>query len=147
MTAVNNALAAFASKKASESQQEVAEVDTSNVKIFHGEFPISISLMTATGIPVSFYQGYHATVDPEVIEFLKKEKNVKDVTGNCLKFLFLLFVDVIAIGRQLLNLAVIQLYFLLLNCWLALLLVLTHCLQLLLLIVNTLSYGYYKRNR
>lgn len=70
----------LAAKK--ESTQETAQEEKSNVRIFHGEFPISVSLMTPSGIPVHFYAGYHATEDEEVIEFLKAEKSVKEVTGK-----------------------------------------------------------------
>lgn len=76
----NNLAAKLAAKK--ESTQETTTEETSNVRIFHGEFPISVSLMTPSGLPVHFYAGYHATEDEEVIEFLKAEKSVKEVTGK-----------------------------------------------------------------
>lgn len=79
----NNLAAIIAAKK--ESAQEVQpeqKEDKTNVRIFHGEFPISVSLMTPSGLPVHFYAGYHATEDAEVIEFLKAEKSVKEVTGK-----------------------------------------------------------------
>ena len=64
-------------------QPETAqEEEKTTARIFHGEFPISVSLMTPSGIPVHFYAGYHATEDEEVIEFLKAEKSVKEVTGK-----------------------------------------------------------------
>lgn len=68
-------------KQADDASEEV-QVDTSNLRVFFGEFPIAISLMTATGTPIGFYMGYHVTEDQEVIEFLSKEKTVKDVTGK-----------------------------------------------------------------
>lgn len=79
----NNLAAMIAAKKesAQEAQTEQKE-EKSNVRIFHGEFPISVSLMTPSGLPVHFYAGYHATEDEEVIEFLKAEKSVKEVTGK-----------------------------------------------------------------
>lgn len=75
----NNLAAKLAAKK--EAQPEQKE-EKSSVRIFYGEFPISVSLMTPSGIPVHFYAGYHATEDEEVIEFLKAEKSVKEVTGK-----------------------------------------------------------------
>lgn len=65
-----------------EADKEEVKVDTSKLRVFFGEFPIAISLMTATGTPIGFYMGYHVTEDQEVIEFLSKEKTVKDVTGK-----------------------------------------------------------------
>lgn len=80
----NNLAAKLAAKKetAQETTQETAQEEKTNARIFHGEFPISVSLMTPSGIPVHFYAGYHATEDEEVIEFLKAEKSVKEVTGK-----------------------------------------------------------------
>lgn len=75
----NNLAATLAAKKEAQSEQKE---EKSNVRIFHGEFPISVSLMTPSGLPVHFYAGYHATEDEEVIEFLKAEKSVKEVTGK-----------------------------------------------------------------
>lgn len=65
-----------------EADKEEVKVDTSKLRVFFGEFPIAISLMTPTGTPIGFYMGYHVTEDQEVIEFLSKEKTVKDVTGK-----------------------------------------------------------------
>lgn len=75
----NNLAATLAAKKEAQTEQKE---EKSNVRIFHGEFPISVSLMTPSGLPVHFYAGYHATEDEEVIEFLKAEKSVKEVTGK-----------------------------------------------------------------
>lgn len=50
--------------------------------IFFGELPPSISLMTPTGLPVYFYMGYHVTADQEIIDFLKTQKNIANVTGK-----------------------------------------------------------------
>lgn len=76
----NNLAAKLAAKKAS--TQETAQEEKTTARIFYGEFPISVSLMTPSGLPVHFYAGYHATEDEEVIEFLKAEKSVKEVTGK-----------------------------------------------------------------
>lgn len=50
--------------------------------IFYGQLPPSVSLMTPKGEPVYFYQGYHVTDNPDIIEFLKGEKNITNVTGK-----------------------------------------------------------------
>lgn len=82
MNAPANNLAAKLTAKKESAQETAQEEEKSNVRIFHGEFPISVSLMTPSGLPVHFYAGYHATEDEEVIEFLKAEKSVKEVTGK-----------------------------------------------------------------
>lgn len=69
-----------------ETQQQVAqaqeEVVDKDLRVFYGELPQSVSMMTPQGTPVYFYAGFHVTKDPEVIDFLSREKNIKDVTGK-----------------------------------------------------------------
>jgi hypothetical protein len=51
-------------------------------RIFYGELPPAISYLTATAKPIFFYQGYHVSEDPEVIEYCKTLRGVADVTDQ-----------------------------------------------------------------
>ena len=68
-------------------QQQVEQIQEEEIiykdlRIFFGELPGSISMMTPQGTPVYFYAGFHVTKDPEVIDFLSREKHIKDITGT-----------------------------------------------------------------
>lgn len=63
-------------------QQVQEEVIDKDLRIFFGELPGSISMMTPAGTPIYFYAGFHVTKDPEVIDFLTREKNIKEITGK-----------------------------------------------------------------
>ena len=77
MTNPSTTLAAMTAAK-----KETKEVVKDTRRVFKGNFPQSVSLMTAEGIPVYFYGGYHVTEDRDVIEFLTTEKTVEEVTGK-----------------------------------------------------------------
>lgn len=63
-------------------QQVQEEVIDKDLRIFFGELPGSISMMTTAGTPIYFYAGFHVTKDPEVIDFLSREKNIQEVTSK-----------------------------------------------------------------
>lgn len=63
-------------------QQVQEEVIDKDLRIFFGELPGSISMMTPAGTPIYFYAGFHVTKDPEVIDFLSREKNIQEVTSK-----------------------------------------------------------------
>jgi len=50
--------------------------------IFYGELPPAVSYLTPRATPVFFYQGYHVTNNPEVVEFCKTLAGVEEVTGR-----------------------------------------------------------------
>lgn len=66
-------------QKTEQVQEEVVDKE---LRIFFGELPGSISMMTPQGTPIYFYAGFHVTKDPEVIDFLSREKNIKEITGK-----------------------------------------------------------------
>ena len=63
-------------------QQVQEEVIDKDLRIFFGELPGSISMMTPAGTPIYFYAGFHVTKDTEVIDFLSREKNIQEVTSK-----------------------------------------------------------------
>ena len=70
-----------AEQPAPDPEVQAEQVDK-DLRIFFGELPGSISMMTPAGTPIYFYAGFHVTKDPEVIDFLSREKNIQEVTNK-----------------------------------------------------------------
>ena len=52
-------------------------------KVFFAEVPPATTFMTTKGTPVHFYQGFHATFNKEVMEYLSSEPELfRDVTAD-----------------------------------------------------------------
>lgn len=78
----NDAAAANRSAQVANQEAAAAKIPEATERIFFGELPPAVSYLTKTGQPVFFYQGYHKTTDPEVVEICQAIPGVTEITGQ-----------------------------------------------------------------
>lgn len=73
---------AAATATQSKTEPEVVKEPEIKGRVFFGEFGVFESFLSPTGVPVTFYKGFAVVEDPELIQFVKTLKAVKDVTDT-----------------------------------------------------------------
>lgn len=82
LAAAQNKPAATATTVQSKEAPEVAKEPEIKGRVFFCEFGVFESFLSPTGVPVTFYKGFAVVEDPELIQFVKTLKAVKDVTDT-----------------------------------------------------------------
>jgi hypothetical protein len=63
-------------------EKETAKEPEVQGRVFFGEFSVFENFMTPTGKVLTFYKGFAVIDDPELIEFAKTLRGVKEITGT-----------------------------------------------------------------